>query len=242
MKKEIDHDIETFENIERECRWYTHEERDWLLDIFWTSGLIILIGCLSLGLFGVSCLTLASCCFLQKRQLKTVSNAFIVAALLNIAPLVVFFKSDVCQDGGICDEDILFCVSQCRLGMSSYEIAASCFMWTGSAVSTWMVANPRQKRRNGEKNLKKQASDLSLKPCATDDTAESSLSNVQHDAENPYMNNQRSSPPKSMPSAYSNTLTPKHQAFKERIYSPRYRGYQDLSPLPVPDESQNSQD
>jgi hypothetical protein len=234
--KKGDDQAELYEDIERECRWYTDEEREWLLDMSWTSSLMVLTGCLSLGFFGVFVLLLSSFCSLKKFELKAVSNSFTLAALLNIAPLVVFLKSGICATGGVCDEDVFFCVSECEFGTSAFEIIASCFMWTGSAISTLMLMSHRHKiRRGGKEELKKRVSDLNLKECKTDETADCSLPEIHRDDENPYIDNQLSSPSKNASNPYIDIdiSTPRNNILKERVNSPGYQGDKELFPLPT---------
>ena len=219
-------------DIERECRWYTDEEREWLLDIFWTSSLMILTCCLSLGLFGAFVLLLSSSFSLKKFELKGVSHSFSLAALLNIAPLVVFLKSTICKDEGVCDEDVFFCASNCKLGTSAFEIGASCLMWTGSAVSTWMLMGRGQNRRGSKEDSKKAELDLHLKQCKTDETTDDLLSEDDCDNEQPYSGYEVSSPPKNLHADIDIISTARNSILKERINSPGYQGKRELFPLP----------
>ena len=129
-------------NLKKVCKWYSEEEREWLLDGFWkyvaiTQGAVILMACI-----GLSCIAIA-CCFAFKSQLifKILSVVFSICAIFNCIPLTLKFTSDFCQiENGICDETEFSCLSSCVWGSGSWQTLATSFMWLSSCITTWLIS------------------------------------------------------------------------------------------------------
>ncbi len=76
------------------------------------------------------------------------SIGFGVSAMLNMAPMIIFLKSELCtgNDGaGICDESQTNCVSTCEMSSGSWQLLATSFMWISAMISAWVISPSKKK-------------------------------------------------------------------------------------------------
>lgn len=141
------------DELTKVCRWYTEEEREWLLGKYWDMTIIsqsIIVGIAFLGTF---CIGLTSCyAFKGMYKFKLLSMIFVLCAIANAFPLALQLTSDLCTlQRGICDPTEAFCVSSCFWGSGSWQTLAASFMWMSTAITTWLVPSTHTNLRYSDK-------------------------------------------------------------------------------------------
>jgi len=132
--------------IEKVCRWYTREEKDWLQQssIIWNGSTICLMTCLGFGLFGVVTLIVASSRECHPYLLRVLSVFLMINTLLCLVPMLIFLQADVCkEDDGVCDPSFTNCVSWCEMGMTTYYLFGACFLWLAASMTVWFLTPVR---------------------------------------------------------------------------------------------------
>ena len=130
------------------CRWYSDDEREWLLGKYWDIAFISQMTVVAFAIFGIFCIGLTSCCaFKRKITFKMLSFFFLISAIVNAYPLMLQFTSDFCTlDQGICDPTQSFCVSSCSWGSGSWQTLAASFMWISTATTTLLIPSAQSMR------------------------------------------------------------------------------------------------
>eukprot|EP00554_Chaetoceros_debilis_P004947 CAMPEP_0194088436 /NCGR_PEP_ID=MMETSP0149-20130528/29093_1 /TAXON_ID=122233 /ORGANISM="Chaetoceros debilis, Strain MM31A-1" /LENGTH=116 /DNA_ID=CAMNT_0038772081 /DNA_START=314 /DNA_END=661 /DNA_ORIENTATION=+ len=93
-------------------------------------------------------LLMSTCCSIRTGFFQMMSIGFGVNAMLNMAPMIVFLKSELCtgNDGaGICDESQTNCVSTCEMSSGSWQLIATTFMWISAMISAWVISPSKKK-------------------------------------------------------------------------------------------------
>ena len=98
------------------CQWYSPQEKEWLWDNIWNISLISQSVCLIVGLLGVGFLGLASCCSVHMNLFRVMSITFGIIAVINMTPLMIYWKSDLCTTESVCNEYETSCVTSCKMG------------------------------------------------------------------------------------------------------------------------------
>mmetsp|Transcript_22591 Transcript_22591/g.28510 ORF Transcript_22591/g.28510 Transcript_22591/m.28510 type:complete len:257 (-) Transcript_22591:88-858(-) len=132
------------ENLTKVCKFYSEEEREWLLDGLW-QGIAVSQGAIvMMGVFGLVCVGITSCFLFRRRQIfKTISAVFSLCAFMNCLPLMLQFTSNFCQlEEGTCNETGSSCLSSCRWGSGSWQTLATSFLWLSSSITTWLISPP----------------------------------------------------------------------------------------------------
>lgn len=129
------------------CKWMNEKERNWLVDRTWTVSLILQAACILFGFMSMVIILMSSCCSIRKGLFRIMSIGFGANAMLNMTPMIIFLKSELCtgNDGaGICDESQTNCVSTCEMSSGSWQLLATSFMWISAMISAWVIS-PQEK-------------------------------------------------------------------------------------------------
>ena len=122
------------------CEWYSADERKWLWDSIWHTSLYSHATCSIIGLLGLIFLGITSCRSIKTRLVRGMSITFGLIAIVNIMPLLIYSKSDLCIEGNVvCDGSQTNCVNSCKMGSGSWQLFALSFMWVSCMVTTWAV-------------------------------------------------------------------------------------------------------
>jgi len=134
-------DDDRLTGMDKLCRRYTREEKDWIQSpTIWNGGTICLIICLCFGILVLIFLIFASSVECHPYLMKGISVCLAINAILSLVPMLILLKADVCiLDDGVCDPSMMNCVTLCEMGMGSYHLFAACFMWLAASMTVWIL-------------------------------------------------------------------------------------------------------
>ncbi len=122
------------------CTFYTDQERHWLLDRSFSVSFVINACTMIFGFMSMFVLLMSSTRPLKVDAFRTMSVGFGINAILNMSPLLILLKSNVCTDRGICDDSQTNCVSGCELSTGSWQVLATSVMWISAMISSWVIS------------------------------------------------------------------------------------------------------
>lgn len=120
------------------CKWYSAEERQWLLGGLWEYSTCIFAACILISFFTVGFIGFTSSCHVKTKHMRGASFIFGLLSVLNILPILVY-QSDFCKEDIVCNPSHSTCVSACRLGNGSWQLIAVSFMWVSAMITTWFI-------------------------------------------------------------------------------------------------------
>ncbi len=164
------------------CKWYTDQERHWLLDRNFSASFVINACTTLFGFMSMFVLLISSTCSLKIDAFRTMSVGFGINAILNMSPLLIVLKSNVCTDGGICDDSQTNCVSSCELSTGSWQVLATSVMWISAMISSWVISPVKIGTVHGKTNATKdEESQTTTISCSRSSSFESRRSKVEEE-------------------------------------------------------------
>lgn len=130
------------ENMDKVCKWYTNEEKEWLQsENIWKISILACGICCCIGVLGIIILGSMSCIQYREKLVKATSALIGLCAFLSPIPFLLYFNTRLClTQFGLCDPSETNCVQDCTMGMSSFQLIAATCVWLGSALTVWTVA------------------------------------------------------------------------------------------------------
>jgi len=147
------------------CQWYSAGEKEWLWDSIWNISFYTHSTCNAFGILAAILLGITSCCSVQPHFFRRLSMSFGIMAILNIIPFLIYWKSGLCSEKTICNENQSNCVDSCQIGGGSYQLFATSFMWLSAMISTWGML-PITKTENSE-DVESQSNENDWNPSKT---------------------------------------------------------------------------